>query len=97
MVIHPSTKSEITISTRIATEWHVNLSTWFKSVAKILNCGVLLVIDYCLHSSSYYNRMRKDGTLLAYRNNVAINNFLRPKNSSDETEKLIKEALSKRK
>ncbi len=76
------------------TEWHINLSPWFQSLKKVLNSGVLLVIDYCLNSSNYYNSSRIDGTLLAYKNQKAITDFLSSPGDNDLTSHLCIETLN---
>ena len=49
---------------------------WFRKLSKILINGSLLVVDYAMESKRYYNAMRKDGTLISYRNQIANPNVL---------------------
>ncbi len=76
------------------TEWHSNLSEWFKSISLIINSGVLLVIDYCLHASSYYHRNRIDGTLLSYKKQQTSSDFLTSPGELDMTTHLCIETLN---
>ena len=67
------------------TEWHCDIPSWFKKVSKALINGSLLVVDYALESKRYYNRMRKEGTLISYRNQVANTNILKDAGFCDLT------------
>tara|TARA_Y100001968_G_C19336216_1_gene706998 strand:+ start:71 stop:1273 length:1203 start_codon:yes stop_codon:yes gene_type:complete len=59
------------------TEWHCDLPIWFGKLSKILDNGSLLVVDYAMESKRYYNSMRKDGTLISYRNQESNSNILK--------------------
>ncbi len=59
-----------------ATELHIYYSEWLKKIYKKLNFGILLIIDYAIESKKYYSSKRYDGTILAYKNQKAINDFL---------------------
>ena len=61
---------------RWVTEWHCDLPSWFGDLSKILINGSLLVVDYAMESKRYYNVMRKDGTIISYRNHEANSNVL---------------------
>ena len=74
------------------TEWHCDLPIWFGKLSSILNNGTLLVVDYALESKRYYNAMRKDGTLIAYRNQEANPNILMNAGFSDLTAHLCVES-----
>ena len=58
------------------TEWHCDIPIWFRKLSKVLINGSVLVIDYALESKRYYNATRKDGTLLAYKDQEANPNIL---------------------
>ncbi|QNJ03288.1 protein arginine methyltransferase/ NDUFAF7 superfamily [Synechococcus sp. PROS-U-1] len=49
------------------TEWNSALPDWFEAVAKAVDAGVLLVIDYALEAHRYYTARRSEGTLMAFR------------------------------
>ena len=70
---------------RWVTEWHCDLPIWFSKLSKILINGSLLVVDYAMESKRYYNTMRKDGTLISYRNQEANANILKDAGLSDLT------------
>ena len=59
------------------TEWHCDVPTWFGKLSKVLINGSLLVVDYALESKRYYNPMRKDGTIVSYKNQEATSNVLK--------------------
>ena len=66
------------ICNRWVTEWHRDVPNWFETLSKTLINGSLLVVDYAMESKRYYNSMRKDGTLISYKNqeaNPSILNF----------------------
>ena len=58
------------------TELHVYQSEWLKQIYKKLNFGILLIIDYAIDSKKYYSSKKHDGTILAYKDQKAINDFL---------------------
>lgn len=64
------------ICNRWVTEWHCDLPSWFGKLSKVLKNGSLLVVDYAMESKRYYNSMRKDGTLISYRNQEVNPNIL---------------------
>ena len=64
------------ICDRWVTEWHCDIPIWFEKLSKVLENGSLLVVDYALESKRYYNAMRKDGTLIAYKDREANPNIL---------------------
>ena len=67
------------------TEWHCDLPSWFETLSKFLINGSLLVVDYAMESKRYYNAMRKDGTLISYRNQEANPNILEDSGLCDLT------------
>ena len=80
-----------------STELHFHQSEWLKQIYKKFNVGILLIIDYALESKKYYSSKKYDGTLLAYKNQKAINDFLFSPGDCDLTchicsDILIKEA-----
>jgi len=64
------------ICDRWVTEWHCDIPIWFEKLSKVLENGSLLVVDYALESKRYYNAMRKDGTLISYKDQKANPNIL---------------------
>ena len=80
------------ICNRWITEWHCDLPVWFKKLSKVLINGPLLIVDYAMESKRYYNAMRKDGTLISYRNQVANSNILNDAGLCDLTAHLCIES-----
>jgi SAM-dependent MidA family methyltransferase len=54
-----------------STELHPGLEPWLVAAAAAVQAGALLVIDYALEAWRYYAPQRSDGTLMAYRGQVA--------------------------
>ena len=67
------------------TEWHCDLPMLFKQLSNILLNGSLLIVDYALEAKRYYNALRKDGTIISYRNQEASSNVLHDAGSCDLT------------
>ncbi len=80
------------ICDRWVTEWHCDLPTWFGKLSKVLINGSLLVIDYAMESKRYYSAMRKDGTLISYRNQEANTNIFKDAGLCDLTAHLCIES-----
>lgn len=80
------------ICNRWVTEWHCDLPSWFGALSKVLISGSLLVVDYAMESKRYYNVMRKDGTLISYRNQEANSNVLKDAGLCDLTAHLCIES-----
>ena len=80
------------ICNRWVTEWHCDLPSWFGELSKVLINGSLLVVDYAMESKRYYNVMRKDGTLISYRNQEANSNVLKDAGLCDLTAHLCIES-----
>jgi len=80
------------ICNRWITEWHCDLPSWFGKLSKVLINGSLLVVDYAMESNRYYNIMRKDGTLISYRNQEANPNVLKDAGLCDLTAHLCIES-----
>jgi len=74
------------------TEWHCDVPIWFEKLSKVLNNGLVLVVDYALESKRYYNSIRKEGTLISYRNQEANPNILKDAGLSDLTSHLCIES-----
>ena len=74
------------------TEWHCDIPAWFEKMSKSLRNGSLLVVDYAMESMRYYNPMRKDGTLMSYKNQVANPNLLKGAGLCDLTAHLCIES-----
>tara|TARA_B100001029_G_scaffold139167_1_gene118417 strand:+ start:73 stop:1272 length:1200 start_codon:yes stop_codon:yes gene_type:complete len=78
-----------------ATEWHCDIPNWFEKLSKSLKNGLLLVVDYALESKRYYNAMRKNGTIISYRNQKANPNILQDAGLCDLTAHLCLESTIK--
>ncbi len=77
-----------------SSEWHCNLSSWFRNMSEILEIGPLLIIDYALEARRYYSKSRLSGTLLSYRSQKASNQILNNPGLSDITAHLCMESLT---
>ena len=80
------------IPSRWVTEWHCDLPNWFEKMSKVLVNGSLLVVDYAMESKRYYNAMRKDGTLISYKNQKASPNIFKEAGLCDLTSHLCIES-----
>ena len=80
------------ICNRWVTEWHCDVPSWFGKLSKVLINGSLLVVDYAMESKRYYNAIRKDGTLISYKNQEASPNLLRDAGLCDLTAHLCIES-----
>ena len=80
------------ICNRWITEWHCDIPTLFGKLSKVLLNGSLLVVDYMLEAKRYYNAMRKDGTLISYRNQESSSNILKDAGLCDLTAHLCIES-----
>jgi len=80
------------ICDRWITEWHCDLPNLFGRLSKILINGSLLVVDYAMESRRYYSAIRKDGTLISYRNQKANSDILKDPGLSDLTAHLCIES-----
>ena len=74
------------------TEWHCDVPLWFEKLSRVLKNGSLLVVDYAMESKRYYNKSRKTGTLLSYRNQEANINILKDAGFCDLTAHLCIES-----
>tara|TARA_Y100000589_G_scaffold198598_1_gene187496 strand:- start:2471 stop:3661 length:1191 start_codon:yes stop_codon:yes gene_type:complete len=59
-----------------SSELHINQSEWLQKIYKKLHFGILLIIDYAIDSKKYYSSNKNDGTIIAYKNQKAIDDFL---------------------
>ena len=74
-------------------EWHSEIPHWLHSAAQAMEQGVLLIVDYALEAHRYYTSMRREGTLLAYRQQRASNDLLAHAGNADLTAHLCLETL----
>ena len=74
-------------------ELHVSIKPWFEMVSKCLINGAILVIDYALEAKRYYTSHRNDGTLISYKDQEAISNFMLNPSNSDLTSHLCLEMV----
>ncbi len=75
------------------TEWHVNIRPWLNKVHKVIKSGPLLIIDYALEAKRYYHSNRINGTMLAYKGQVASTELLKEPGSWDLTSHLCLDTL----
>ena len=75
------------------TEWHNECANWFAEASEALITGHLLVVDYALEAHRYYSAQRREGTLMAYRNQRASNNVLVDAGKQDITAHLCLETM----
>ncbi len=62
-----------------ATEIHNHQSAWLTAVSRMLNSGIILLVDYGYSAAEYYSPERSIGTLLChYRNHVHDDVFFYP-------------------
>ncbi|KGG12547.1 hypothetical protein EV05_1759 [Prochlorococcus sp. MIT 0601] len=76
-----------------STELHTGYENWFSNLASIFNHGIILVIDYALESSRYYNPIRNSGTIISYKNQIASSNILNDPGECDITSHLCIESM----
>ena len=58
------------------TEWHIDNKSWLKAVYRKINNGILLLIDYAKEAKRYYSLNNNNGTLISYKNQKIVENFL---------------------
>ena len=75
------------------TEWHVDNSKWLESLSKKINNGILLIIDYAKEAKNYYTSRNSNGTIMSYKNQKIINNFLEFSGDCDLTSHICIETL----
>ena len=75
------------------TEWHVNNSNWLKNLFKKIDNGILLIIDYAKEAKRYYTSNNSNGTMVSYKNQKIIKNFLDFPGDCDLTSHICVETL----
>ncbi len=75
------------------TEWHDACASWFAEASEALIAGHLLVVDYVLEAHRYYSARRREGTLMAYRNQRASSSVLVDAGQQDLTAHLCLETM----
>ena len=67
------------LSDGYTTEINIQINPWLNSLADLLECGVMLFIDYGYTRREYYHPQKTNGTLLChYRHHVHDDPFLYP-------------------
>ena len=75
------------------TEWNPYQNEWLNEISKIINNGLLLIIDYMHKADNYFSINRSDGTLLCYRDNKISYSFLENPGEWDLTSHLCEDIL----
>ncbi len=75
----------LSVSEEWTTELHVNNSSWAKNIYSKINNGVLLIVDYAIDSKRYYSSHKKEGTILAYKDQYAFKEILNNPGDCDIT------------
>ena len=75
------------------TELHPGLGSWLQQAASALSDGALLVIDYAHEAWRYYAPQRSNGTLMAYRQQLASDDPLQEPGHWDLTAHLCIESV----
>lgn len=75
------------------TELHGGSARWLAAAASALTQGTLLVVDYALEARRYNAPQRSNGTLMAYRDQVASDDPLREPGQWDLTAHLCIDSL----
>jgi len=76
-------------------ELHPGAAPWLEQAAAALQMGHLLVVDYALEARRYYAPARRDGTLMAYRDQRASPDPLQQPGCWDLTAHLCLESLER--
>ena len=76
-------------------ELHPEQEPWLAAAATGLEQGHLLVVDYALEARRYYAPARREGTLLAYRQQQASSDLLADPGAADLTAHLCLETLER--
>jgi SAM-dependent MidA family methyltransferase len=76
-----------------SSEIHIEKNSWLKKASESLVYGALLIIDYALESNRYYNHLKNNGTIIAYKKQSATSNLLCEPGFFDLTTHLCIEAL----
>lgn len=48
------------------TEINLAAESWIRSIGELLDCGVVIIIDYGFHRREYYHPQRREGTLMCH-------------------------------
>ena len=75
------------------TEWHSEVASWLEQVAKAVESGVMLIVDYAHEAERYYTARRLSGTLLAYQQQQASDELLADAGRRDLTAHLCIDTL----
>ena len=75
------------------TEWHSEVAPWLEQVAKAVESGVMLIVDYAHEAERYYSARRLAGTLLAYHQQQASAELLADAGRRDLTAHLCIDTL----
>ncbi len=67
------------------TELNIDNFSWLENLSRKVNNGILLIIDYAINSKKYYSSNKKDGTILAYKNQMAFREILQTPGDFDLT------------
>lgn len=67
---------EGSLSDGYCSEYNPSIMPWLDSIYKVLNQGLVLLIDYGYHISEYYHEERKTGTLMCHYQHRAHTNPL---------------------
>ena len=76
-----------------SSEIHIEKNSWLKKASETLVYGALLIIDYALESNRYYNHLKNNGTIIAYKKQSATSSLLCEPGFCDLTTHLCIEAL----
>ncbi len=76
-----------------SSELHIDMNQWLDKVSKTLIYGSLLIIDYALEATRYYNNSRQSGTMMSYKNQYASSDLLKDPGFCDLTSHLCLETL----
>ena len=69
---------DVELPVGFTTEINLEAVKWIKQVAEVLDCGVVITIDYGHTARDYFSPERKNGTLMGYhRHTVSTNPFTR--------------------
>ena len=70
-------ENRIQLTNDFTTEVHLEAVRWVEEIARVLDRGLALTIDYGHTAQDYYGSSRKNGTLLCYyRHTVSVNPYV---------------------
>ena len=75
------------------TELNIDNLSWLENLSRKINNGILLIIDYAIDSKKYYSSRKRDGTILAYKNQRAFRKILHSPGEFDLTCHLCSDLL----